>query len=64
MAPGRSAGRNSHPDFRDEDLGKAVPYGIYDLTADASWVNIGTDHDTTAFAFELIRRWWTSGGRG
>jgi transposase len=45
-------------DFPDDSLGKAVPYGIYDLAADAGWVNVGTDHDTAAFAVESIRRWW------
>jgi transposase len=51
-------------DFPDDSLGKAVPYGIYDLTADTGWVNVGTDHDTAAFAVESIRRWWTTTGRG
>jgi hypothetical protein len=50
-------------DFLDDSLGKAVPYGVYDLTADTGWVNVGTDHDTAAFAVESIRRWWTSRGR-
>jgi transposase len=50
-------------DFPDDSLGKAVPYGIYDLTADAGWVNVGTDHDTAAFAVESIRRWWNATGR-
>ncbi len=45
-------------DFPDANLGKAIPYGIYDLTADASWVNVGTDHDTAALAVASIRRWW------
>jgi transposase len=49
-------------DFLDDSLGKAVPYGVYDLTADTGWVNVGTDHDTAAFAVESIRRWWTSRG--
>src|SRR6266550_3881452 len=49
-------------DFPDDSLGKAVPYGIYDLAADAGWVNVGTDHDTAAFAVESIRRWWTMAG--
>jgi hypothetical protein len=44
------------------DAGKAIPYGIYDLAADAGWVNVGTDHDTAAFAVESVRRWWH--GRG
>lgn len=50
-------------DFPDAELGKAVPYGVYDLTADTGWVNVGTDHDTAAFAVESIRRWWVSRGR-
>ena len=41
-----------------EELGKAIPYGIYDLAANTGWVNVGTDHDTAAFAVESIRRWW------
>jgi transposase len=48
-------------DFPEDSVGKAVPYGIYDLTADAGWVNVGTDHDTAAFAVESIRRWWKAG---
>src|SRR5215471_20794979 len=44
-------------DFIDKDLGKAIPYGVYDVAADAGWVNVGTDHDTAAFAVESIRRW-------
>jgi transposase len=40
----------------------AVPYGVYDLTADAGWVNVGVDHDTSAFAVASIRRWWQARG--
>jgi Rhodopirellula transposase DDE domain len=43
--------------------GVATPYGIYDLGADAGWVNVGTDHNTAAFAVESIRRWWNDIGR-
>jgi hypothetical protein len=50
-------------DFPDDSLGKAVPYGVYDLAADNGWVNVGTDHDTAAFAVESIRRWWNTTGR-
>jgi len=50
-------------DFMDQDLGKAIPYGVYDVAANAGWVNVGTDHDTAAFAVESIRRWWTAMGR-
>jgi transposase len=50
-------------DFPDAELGKAIPYGIYDLAADTGWVNVGTDHDTAAFAVESIRRWWKAIGQ-
>lgn len=50
-------------DFPNEALGKAIPYGIYDLAANTGWVNVGTDHDTAAFAVESIRRWWTAVGQ-
>ena len=49
-------------DFIDPALGKANPYGVYDLAADTGWVSVGTDHDTAAFAVETIRRWWASTG--
>ena len=49
-------------DFIDPALGKANPYGVYDLAADTGWVSVGTDHDTAAFAVETIRRWWNSVG--
>ena len=45
-------------DFVDEDLGKAIPYGVYDQAANRGWVNVGVDHDTAAFAVESLRRWW------
>ncbi len=47
-------------DFIDPVLGKANPYGVYDVGADTGWVSVGTDHDTAAFAVETIRRWWKS----
>ncbi len=50
-------------DFPDDSLGKAVPYGVYDITGDTGWVSVGTDHDTAAFAVESIRRWWKAAGR-
>ena len=50
-------------DFASDSEGKAIPYGIYDLAADAGWVSVGTDHDTAAFAVEMIRRWWDARGR-
>ena len=55
--------RVSTHDFPDRELGKAIPYGVYDLAANAGWVNVGTDHDTAAFAVESIRRWWKAAGR-
>jgi len=58
---GQPAATRTH-DFPQDSLGKAVPYGVYDLTADAGWVSVGTDHDTAAFAVESIRRWWKASG--
>jgi hypothetical protein len=69
----RNAGRQWRPkgqpaavrvhDFPGDSLGKAIPYGVYDVTANAGWVNVGTDHDTAAFAVESIRRWWKAAGQ-
>jgi hypothetical protein len=42
---------------------QAIPYGVYDLTRDAGWVNVGVDHDTATFAVASIRRWWQARGR-
>jgi len=50
-------------DFLIKELGRAVPYGVYDLAANAGWVNLGIDHDTAAFAVHSIRRWWRDMGR-
>jgi len=50
-------------DFIDKELGRANPYGVYDIGADEAWVSVGTDHDTSAFAVQTIRRWWFSMGR-
>src|SRR5947209_10972916 len=58
---GQPAAVRTH-DFPGDSAGKAIPYGIYDVTADAGWVNVGTDHDTAAFAVESIRRWWNACG--
>ena len=49
-------------DFIDQDLGKAIPYGVYDLTENQGWVSVGIDHDTARFATEAIRRWWRKMG--
>jgi transposase len=45
-------------DFEIPELGKDSPYGVYDVTWNRGWVNVGIDHDTAAFAVESIRRWW------
>jgi transposase len=45
-------------DFKDKELGKAIPYGIYDLADDSGWVNVGIDHDTAQFAVASIVGWW------
>jgi len=50
-------------DFLIKELGRAVPYGIYDLAANAGWVSVGMDNDTAAFSVQTIRRWWYSVGR-
>lgn len=64
----KNAGREWHPkgqapqvrvhDFIDPELGKAIPYGVYDLHANLGWVSVGVDHDTPAFAVATIRAWW------
>jgi transposase len=74
VGPFRNGGREWRPkgepaevathDFPDPGLGKAIPYGVYDMAANAGWVSVGTDHDTAAFAVESIRRWWEAAGRG
>ena len=73
VGPFRNGGREWRPkgnpetvnvhDFPDKELGKAIPYGVYDLTADAGWVSVGTDHDTASFAVESVRRWWRNMGQ-
>ena len=50
-------------DFVDPNAGKAIPYGIYDLTLNKGWVNVGIDHDTAEFAVESIRHRWYSMGK-
>jgi hypothetical protein len=45
-------------DFPDKGLGKAIPYGVYDMASNTGWVSVGVDHDTAEFAVETIRRWW------
>ena len=69
----KNNGREWHPagepeevrvhDFLDKKLGKAIPYGVYDLARNAGWVSVGLDHDTGAFAVNTIGRWWRTMGR-
>jgi hypothetical protein len=49
-------------DFPDKKLGKAIPYGVYDLLNNEGWVSVGIDHDTAEFAAASIRRWWQTMG--
>jgi hypothetical protein len=49
-------------DFLDKELGKAIPYGVYDIGENQGWVSVGIDHDTARFATEAIRRWWSKMG--
>jgi transposase len=49
-------------DFRDKQLGKAIPEGVYDLSRNEGWVSVGVDHDTAEFAAASIRRWWEEMG--
>jgi hypothetical protein len=69
----RNSGREYRPqgnpeevrvhDFLIKELGRAVPYGVYDLAANSGWVSVGIDHDTAAFAVNSIRQWWQAVGR-
>lgn len=69
----KNAGRELRPkgqpepvrvhDFLIPELGKVAPYGIYDITANAGWINLGITHDTATFAVESIRRWWSACGK-
>jgi hypothetical protein len=69
----RNAGRELRPkgqpepvrvhDFRIPELGRAAPYGIYDIAGNTGWVSVGVDHDTASFAVNAIRRWWREMGQ-
>jgi hypothetical protein len=61
--PKRRPERVQTHDFPNPKVGKAIPYGVYDLARNEGWVNVGCDHDTASFAVESIRRWWRSMGR-
>jgi transposase len=72
VGPFRNGGKELRPkgdpervrmhDFVIKELGRANPYGVYDVAANEAWVSVGTDHDTAAFAVESIRRWWQTMG--
>ncbi len=51
-------------DFPEKKLGKAIPYGVYDLASNEGWVSVGIDHDTAQFATTSVRRWWQEMGVG
>jgi hypothetical protein len=68
IGPFRQGGREWNPkgqpepvrvhDFPDKELGKVIPYGVYDMATNTGWGSVGVDHDTAEFAVETIRRWW------
>jgi hypothetical protein len=72
VGPFKNGGREWQPkgepesvrvhDFLDRELGKAIPYGIYDVGQNTGWVTVGTDHDTASFAVATLRRWWAAVG--
>lgn len=69
----KNSGQEWHPkgqpeevrvhDFQIKELGKAIPYGVYDLNRNMGWVSVGVSHETSAFAAATIRRWWRQMGR-
>ncbi len=73
VGPFKNNGREWHPtgepeqvnvhDFLDKDLGKAIPYGVYDVIKNQGFVNVGVDHDTAEFAVATIARWWEKIGK-
>lgn len=73
VGPYKNAGRELHPqgnpeevnvyDFVDKTLGKAAPYGVYDLSKNQAWVSVGISHDTAEFAVQTIRFWWNEMGQ-
>ena len=72
VGPFKNGGREWQPagepeqvqvhDFLDKDLGKAIPYGVFDLSQNEGWVSVGIDHDTARFAAQAIQRWWKKMG--
>ena len=64
MATERRAGADQRPRLHGQNLGNAIPYGVYDVAADTGWVSVGTDHDTAEFGVATIRTWWHTRGSG
>jgi Rhodopirellula transposase DDE domain len=72
VGPFKNGGREWQPkgkpeevvihDFVDEQLGKVIPYGVFDLSLNEGWVSVGIDHDTAQFAVQAIGRWWQKMG--
>lgn len=72
VGPFKNGEREWHPvgepehvqvhDFPDKDLGKAIPFGVFDLSQNEGWVSVGMDHDTARFAEQAIHRWWKKMG--
>jgi hypothetical protein len=72
VGPFKNGGREWQPkgepesvrvhDFVDRELGKAIPYGVYDVAQNTGWVTVGKDHDTASFAVATLRRWWRAVG--
>ncbi len=72
VGPFKNGGREWHPkgepeevdvhDFPDPELGKVIPYGVFDLSENEGWVSVGIDHDTAQFAVQAIGRWWKKMG--
>ena len=72
VGPFKNGGREWQPkgepeevvihDFVDEQLGKVIPYGVFDLSLNEGWVSVGVDHDTAQFAVQAIARWWQKMG--
>jgi hypothetical protein len=60
--PGKTPEKVLVHDFPNDAVGKAIPYGVYDMARNEAYVNVGRDHDTPAFAVASIRRWWTTMG--
>lgn len=63
LRPAQSPERVLTHDFEDPDVGKAVPYGVYDIAENEAWVSVGINHDTAEFSVETVRTWWYEMGK-